>query len=291
MRYGLICDEAGIILDDGTVSRLDDERYFITTTTGNLDFVSQWLEWRRILQGWEAQIINVTAGFGSINVAGPKAREVLQPLTGCDLSSSAFSYMACREAAVCGVPSILLRIGFVGETGWEVHSPAESAEAIWETLLAGGSPFQIRPFGVEAQRLLRLEKRHAIVGVDTDALADPFAAGLGWAAKLEKKSFVGKTALSRSATHSPRERLVGFVVPGRHVPADGSAVVAEGKPAGRVTSARYSPARKAAIGLAWVASDRASEGASIQVRIDGRLAVASVTLNAFYDPEGKRLRQ
>jgi sarcosine oxidase subunit alpha len=290
-RYALICDDAGIILDDGTISRLDDDRYFITTTTGNLDFVSQWLEWHRVLHGWDVQIVNVTAGFGSINVAGPKAREVLQPHTGCDLGSKAFPYMACREANVCDAPSILLRIGFVGETGWEIHCPAESAETVWDTLLESGRPFDIRPFGVEAQRLLRLEKRHAIVGVDTDALADPYAAGMGWAAKLEKESFVGKLALSRAAARSPRERLVGFVIPGERIPADGSAVVVDGKPAGRVTSARYSPAQKAAIGLAWVPSEKAEEGASIQVRIEGQLTRASVTMNAFYDPQGTRLRQ
>jgi glycine cleavage system aminomethyltransferase T len=139
--------------------------------------------------------------------------------------------------------------------------------------------------------LLRLEKRHAIVGVDTDALADPYAAGMGWAAKLEKESFVGKLALSRAAARSPRERLVGFVIPGERIPADGSAVVVDGKPAGRVTSARYSPAQKAAIGLAWVPSEKAEEGASIQVRIEGQLTRASVTMNAFYDPQGTRLRQ
>jgi sarcosine oxidase subunit alpha len=162
---------------------------------------------------------------------------------------------------------------------------------LWQALLEAGKEFGIRPFGVEAQRLLRLEKRHVIVGVDTDALTNPYEAGMGWAVKLDKTDFVGKAVLSHAKTDRSRECLVGFVVSGADIPADGAAVVVDGKPAGRVTSARYSPAKKAPIGLAWVKTQQAEEGASIQVRVEGRLARAKVTMQAFYDPEGVRLRQ
>lgn len=290
VRYALMCDEGGIILDDGTVSRLADDHYFITTTTGNLDFVYQWFEWYLIGSGWNVRITNATAGYGSINVAGPKAREVLSKLTACDLRREAFPYMACREAQVNGAPCILLRIGFVGETGWEIHCPAESAEDLWRALLEAGKPFGIRPFGVEAQRLLRLEKRHVIVGVDTDALAGPYESGLGWAAKIEKPDFVGKAALTRAMGARSREKLVGFIVQGTGIPDDGAAVVVQGKLAGRITSSRYSPGKGAAIGLAWVPWEKAEEGAAIEVRVQGSLAPAIVTMQPFYDPEGLRLR-
>jgi sarcosine oxidase subunit alpha len=290
VRYALMCDEGGIILDDGTISRFTDDHYFITTTTGNLDFVHQWLEWYLIGSGWSVHIVNVTAGYGAINVAGPKAREVLRRLTDCDLTREAFPYMACRQALVNGVSCILLRIGFVGETGWEIHCPAESAEELWNSLLAAGKDFGVQPFGVEAQRLLRLEKRHVIVGVDTDALTSPYEAGMGWAAKIEKADFVGKVALTRARGASTRELLVGFVVQGQNVPEDGAAVVIEGKLAGRITSSRYSPRMGSAIGLAWVPSETAQEGAAIQVRVAGGLAPAKVTMQPFYDPEGARLR-
>lgn len=291
VRYALMCDEGGVILDDGTVSRISDDRYFVTTTTGNLDFVNQWLEWYLIGTNWDVHITNVTGGYGAMNIAGPKAREVLSKLTDCDLSSKAFPYMACAEALVSGIPSILLRIGFVGETGWEIHCPAECAEAVWRALLEFGRDSGIMPFGVEAQRLLRLEKRHVIVGVDTDALTNPFEAGMGWTAKLDKEDFVGKAELSRAATSARREFLVGFVLPGSDVPPDGAAIVTLGKPAGRVTSSRYSPLKKAAVGLAWVTPEKAEEGATIQVRVNGKLADGIVTMQPFYDPEGTRLRQ
>ena len=291
VRYSLMCDEGGVILDDGTISRLSDDRYFVTTTTGNLDFVNQWLEWYAIGTGWDVQITNVTGGYGAMNIAGPKAREVLANLTSCDLSTAGFPYMACKEAQVAGVPAILLRIGFVGETGWEIHCPAESAEDVWRAIVDAGRTADIQPFGVEAQRLLRLEKRHVIIGVDTDALTNPYEAGMSWTTKLDKPDFVGKAELSRAVNSPPRESLVGFVLPGTEVPADGSAIVFDGKPAGRVTSSRYSPFRQAVIGLAWVSPGKAQEGADIQVRVNGTLASASVTMQAFYDQDGARLRQ
>ncbi len=290
VRYALMCDESGIILDDGTISRLDADRYFVTTTTGNLDFVYQQLAWYLAGTSWKVHITNVTGGYGSMNVAGPKAREVLAKLTDCDLTMQAFPYMACRQAEVNRVPAILLRIGFVGETGWEIHCPAESAGSVWDALLEAGREADIRPFGIEAQRLLRLEKRHVIVGVDTDALTNPYDAELGWAAKLEKPEFSGRTALVEAAGQPSRERLVGFVIPGREVPPDGAAIVEDGRPAGRVTSSRYSPAQQATVGLAWVGPDKALEGASIDVRLNGKLVSASVTMRAFYDAEGARLR-
>jgi sarcosine oxidase subunit alpha len=290
-RYALMCDEGGIILDDGTISRLSEDRYFVTTTSGNLDFVHQSLEWYLSGTGWDVHITNVTAGYGAMNLAGPKSRDILRKLTDCDLNSSVFPYMASRQAQVNGFPVILLRIGFVGETGWEIHCPAESAEELWQAILASGHEFGIRPFGVEAQRLLRLEKRHVIVGVDTDALTNPYEADLGWAVKLDKNDFVGKALLTHTSKHRSRERLVGFVLQAPGVPQDGAAVVVDGHPAGRVTSSRYSPAKMAAVGLAWVQASIAREGTFINIRANGGLVKAKVTMQPFYDPEGVRLRQ
>ena len=232
----------------------------------------------------------ITGGLAAVNLAGPRAREVLTKLTSCDLSSKAFPYMSCRQAAVGGVEALLMRIGFVGETGWEIHFPAECGAQLWRALLAAGIQFDIKPFGVEAQRLLRLEKRHVIVGVDTDALTNPFEAGMDWVAKLEKEDFIGRTSLQRLAGEQPRQSLVGFVMNENALPEDGAAILANGELAGRVTSVRYSPVNKRAIGMAWVPAKLAREGTEIEVRVGGGLARARVTLQAFYDPEGARLR-
>jgi sarcosine oxidase, subunit alpha len=289
-RYSVLCDEAGIMLDDGTISRLGEDHYFITTTTGNLDFVQQWLEWWLVGSGWDAHVTNVTSGRAAVNLAGPQARDVLKALTSCDLATKAFPYMACREAEVAGVPALLMRIGFVGETGWEIHFPAEYGEFLWAKLLDAGKSFNIRPFGVEAQRLLRLEKRHVIVGVDTDALTSPYEAGMAWVAKLDKPDFIGRNALSRLADAAPQQSLVGFVMNEDAVPQDGAAILVNGALAGRVTSARYSPGTGKGVGLAWVAAASAREGAEIEIRVEGGTARARIVPDAFYDAAGERLR-
>jgi sarcosine oxidase subunit alpha len=289
-RYGVICDEAGIMLDDGTVSRLADDHFFVTTTTGNLDFVLQWMKWWTEGTGWDACITNLTSGLAALNLAGPQARQVLKQLTDCDLETAAFPYMACRVAPVAGVEGILMRIGFVGETGWEIHFPAESGPDVWKALLAAGSNFDIRPFGIEAQRLLRLEKRHVIVGVDSDALTNPFETGMGWALKLDKEEFIGRSALRRLAGQPLHHKLAGFVMDEAVLPEDGAAIMIGGQLAGRVTSTRVSPLQGKAIGLAWVPAEVARDGAEVDVRVGGRLARARITEKVFYDPDGTRLR-
>lgn len=290
VRYSVMCDEAGVMLDDGTVGRLADDHYFVTTTTGNLEFVQRWLEWWPIGSGWDVHITDVTGGLAAVNLAGPKARDVLAKLTDCDLSTKAFPYMACRYAKVAGVEALLMRIGFVGETGWEIHFAAESGAHLWGVLLEAGREFDIRPFGVEAQRLLRLEKRHVIIGVDTDALTNPVEAGMAWIVKLDKEDFIGRVALHRLAIQKPNQNLVGLVMNGEPLPEDGAAILVNGQLAGRVTSARYSPVNRKAVGLAWVPAELAREGVEIDVRVGGRLVRAHITQRAFYDPEGERLR-
>ncbi len=291
VRYAVICDETGTILDDGTISRLADDHYFLTTTTGNLEFVVQWLEWWLVGTGWDVHITNVTGGRSSINVAGPKAREVLAALTGIDLATEAFKYMACRQGEVAGVPAILLRIGFTGETGWEVHVPADYGAHVWSSVLEAGRPYDILPFGVETQRVLRLEKKHVIIGVDTDALSNPYEADMPWVTKLDKPDFIGKASLETLQSAPAGERLIGFtMIDTELIPEDGASIVRDGAPVGRVTSARYSFANKTGIGLGWVKADLAQEGQEIMVRVGGEPVRARVQHAAFYDPAGDRLR-
>jgi len=290
VRYGVMCDDSGIILDDGTVSRLADDHFFITTTTGNVEFVEQWLKSWATGTGWCVHITNLTAGLAAINLAGPQARAVLSKLTTLDLSSATFPYLTCVHNEVAGVPTLLLRIGFVGETGWEMHVPAEYGEHVWDALMEAGKEFHLVPFGVETQRILRLEKKHLIVGQDTDALSNPLEADMAWAVKFDKEDFVGKTALMSVRQRGLRQKLVGFVMRDSVLAEEGNAVVADGKPVGRVASSRVSPSRGKCIGLAWVPMEVAENGTPLQIRVNGAIAVADIVSSPFYDPEGKRLR-
>jgi sarcosine oxidase, subunit alpha len=290
VRYSVLCDELGTIVDDGTISRMDQQRYFLTTTTGNVDFVQQWLEWWAAAAGLNVNITNLTAGLASMNLAGPLARGVLAKLTDCDLSSPAFPYMDWRQATVAGVPATMMRIGFVGETGWEIVVAAEYGSHLWEQVLQAGASVNLLPFGVEAQRVLRLEKKHIIVGVDTDALSNPYEAGMAWVAKFDKPDFIGRAALARMK-QSPLERmLVGFELNGAIAPPDGSPILVEGKPVGWATSVRFSWGKEKVIGMAWVTPAEAKHGARITLRCDDVDYSARVVEEVFYDPAGQRLK-
>ena len=290
VRYAVLCDEMGTIVDDGTISRIEEQRYFLTTTTSNADFVQQWLEWWAAAAGGSVTITNLTAGLASMNLAGPLAREVLAQLTGCDLSSAAFPYMDWRHASVAGVPATMMRIGFVGEMGWEIVVAAEYGSHLWEQVLQAGAAVDLRPFGVETQRVLRLEKKHIIVGVDTDALSNPYEAGMAWVAKLDKPDFVGRVALSR-LQRSPLERtLVGFELEGTVAPPDGSPVLIANQPVGFATSVRYSWEKKKVIGMAWVTPAETKQGTRITLRSEAVDYSADVVDEVFYDPTGQRLK-
>jgi sarcosine oxidase subunit alpha len=291
IRYGLICNDEGIIVDDGTVSRLAEDHYFLTTTTGNVDFVERWLTWTVAGGAMNARVANVTGDYAAVNVAGPKARATLAKLTATGLSSTAFPYMACRRSDVAGVPALLLRIGFVGETGWEIHYPASYGEYLWDALLEAGAEFDIRPFGVEAQRILRLEKKHVIIGHDTDALSNPFEADMAWCVKFDKSDYYGRARLEQLRDQARAQRLVGFVADWSEPVDEGSAVIVGARPAGRVTSCKTSPHLGKPVGMAWVPANLAQDGSEFEVRSHGRSLRARVTAAAFYDPDGKRLRE
>jgi glycine cleavage system aminomethyltransferase T len=290
VRYSVLCDELGTILDDGTISRMDPQRYFLTTTTGNVDFVQQWLEWWAAAAGFKVNITNLTAGLASMNLAGPLARDVLAQLTDCDLSSVAFPYMDWRHATVAGVPATMMRIGFVGEMGWEVVVAAEYGSHLWDQVLQAGASVKLLPFGVETQRVLRLEKKHVIVGVDTDALSNPYEAGMAWVAKLDKPDFIGRAALERTKENPLERMLVGFEMEGSIAPPDGSPVLVDGKPVGWATSVRFSWEKRKVIGMAWVTPAEAKHGALITLRSDAVDYMANVVEQVFYDPSGQRLK-
>jgi sarcosine oxidase subunit alpha len=282
----VLTSDAGRIMDDGTVARLADDLYYVTTTSTGADAVTAWFEWWNAVWGYEAEIVNVTGALAAVNLAGPRAREVLQRLTEAEVDPDAFRYLDAKEIEVAGIPCLTLRIGFVGELGYELHFPSPAGEHLWDRLVSEGA----RPFGLEPQRILRLEKGHVIVGQDTDSESNLLSAGMSWLPKLDKEDFVGKAALELFAARDAREELVGFTMEENVVPAEGAQIVIEGRPAGRVTSARRSEAVGSVIGLAWVPPDRARDGTRVEVRVDRRLLGARITHGAFFDAAGERMR-
>ena len=286
IRYGVLTSDGGRIMDDGTIARLADDLFYVTTTSTGADSVTAWFEWWNAVWGYDAEIVNVTGALAAVNLAGPQSRDALQRLTEADVSAEEFKYLDAHEIEVAGVPTLALRIGFVGELGYELHFPSPAGEHLWDALVAEGA----RPFGLEPQRVLRLEKGHVIVGQDTDSESNLFSSGMSWLPKLDKDDFVGKFALEHFAQREEKERLVGFTMEEDVLPAEGAQIVIEGFPAGRVTSARRSEAVGDVIGLAWVPTERSEPGTRVEVVIDRLRRGARITHGAFLDPSGERMR-
>jgi sarcosine oxidase subunit alpha len=289
-RYALMLDEAGVIIDDGVVARLAEERfYFTTTTTGSANV---YREMTRLNTLWKMRvgIVNATGAYAAVNLAGPRSRDVLAAVTRLDLSAEAFPYLGVREGEVADLPVRIMRVGFVGELGFEIHVPADGAGLLWDALMQAGGTHGIRPFGVEAQRLLRLEKAHIIIGQDTDGLTTPLEAAMGWAMKMDKPYFIGQRSLKILGAKKPKTQLVGFTLDaadGSAVPSECHLVIRDGEMAGRVTSIGFSSVLGRHVGLAFVAPDMAVDGTRFFIRADqGRMVEARVVPTPFYDPSG-----
>jgi sarcosine oxidase, subunit alpha len=286
------------VLDDGVTGCLGPERYLMTTTSSGAETVWEWVEsWLQTEHpDWRVHVTTVTTAYASINVAGPRSRELLGRVAeGVDLLPEAFRYMRVRTGRIAGVDSCFMwRIGFTGELSYEIHVPAAYGLHVWEMLMERGADLGVTPFGVEAQRILRLEKGHLIVGQDTDALTKAFGAGLDWLVKLDKDDFVGKPELVWQRLHDDDLRLVGLQpVDPLVVPAEGSQIVQGAKDIlGRITSSRMSPTLRRSICLGFVAPNLSQPGTVVTVQLpDGRRIPATVMAqHAHFDPEGVRLR-
>jgi len=299
VRYGVMCNEEGIVSDDGVTANLGNNQWYMTATSSGVNVVYETIEWY-LQSGWrlDVHVVNMTDSYAAMNLTGPHAREMLQPLTDIDLSPEAFPYMAVRQGTVAGVPAIMMRIGFTGELGYEMHVLAGYGLYLWETLMEAGQEYNITPFGVEAQRIMRLEKGHFIVGQDTDGLTDPFMAHMDWAVKLDKTDFLGKPSLVRIQKRGITQKLIGYeMLDPAVVPEEANQIVQPNPDwpigleiIGRVTSSRYSPTLKKSIGLGWLPVDRAEPGTQFTVRIRGELHTGKVVALPFYDPDGERLK-
>lgn len=292
LRYVLMTDDTGSIVDDGVACRLAEEYFYVTTTTTGSDSVYRSMlrricEWRL-----EVDIVNVTSTFAAMNIVGPKSRDLVRQLKSeIDFSRAAFPYLAGRQGQLCGVPVLAMRVGFVGELGFEIHVPWSKALTLWEDLKRAGDQFGILPVGVEAQRILRLEKGHIIVGQDTDGLTFPEEAGLGWAVSHKKGYFVGGPAIAHMNQAPISRRLIGFVLqdPAGPVPSEGHLVLSGDKISGRVTSVAKSLSLGQVIGLAYVAPQQAVTGTEFEIKVNrGQRVKARAVDLPFYDPDNSR---
>jgi len=303
-RYGVMLREDGIVRDDGTMSRLADTHYLMTTTTANAAAIMEYVE--RLLQvDWpqlDVYATSVTEHWAAAAVSGPNARVLLARLVDIDVANDAFPFLAvatCRVQTADGaVPARLFRMSYSGELAYEVHVPARYGQAMWDAIVAAGEAFGMMPYGTEAMNTLRIEKGHVVVGSEIDGRTT--AADLGMEKLVNAgKWCIGKPLLARPALNAPdRWQLVGLTAArGAAIPR-GAKLVADPDRAppnpmlGHVTSWCYSPHVDTSIALALLAGGRARYGetlCAVSPLADARVPV-TVGPSCFIDPSGERLR-
>lgn len=306
-RYGVMCMADGMIFDDGVTLRLDDDRYFMTTTTGGaakvLDWLEEWLqtEWPEL----DVHCTSVTEQWSTIAVVGPKSRAVLAkvaPELAKDggLEAEAFPFMTFRETTLAsGVQARVCRISFSGELAYEINIPSWYGLNTWEAVAAAGAEFNITPYGTETMHVLRAEKGYPIVGQDTDGTVTPQDAGMEWVVS-KAKDFIGKRSYARAdAQREDRKHLVSVLpVDGSFRLPEGTQLVEKGIPTtpaygpvpmqGFVTSSYHSAALGRSFGLALIKNGRNRIGETLVAAAGDRLLDVVIAETVLFDPEGTR---
>ena len=299
-RYGVMLGEDGMVMDDGVTARLGENHYLMTTTSGGAPRVFGWLEhWLQTeWPHYQVYLTSVTTQWATINVAGPKARDVLTDAgIDIDLDPEAFPFMSLRDGTVAGIPARVFRVSFTGELSFEINVRASFGLALWKALMAAGEKHGIMPYGLEAMETLRTEKGYFVSGHETDGTITPDDLGLGRMVSKKKADFLGKRSLSRPHTSAPgRKQLVGLKTddPNEVLPV-GAHVVEEVRPeppmpmAGHVTSSFYSAPLNHSVAFAVIKNGHTRHGEKVTISLVGRNVTATVVDPRFYDPEGKRL--
>ena len=294
VRYGLMLNDKGVIVDDGVFARLNTEEYFVmTSSAGALDTIhrlEEYLqcEWREL----DVNLTAVTDQWATLALSGPKARAVLQRCA-LDLAwaPADLPHMQMASGTIEGVALRLFRVSFTGETCFELNVPADCADALWRHLMELGGDAGIAPLGMEALNVLRVEKGFLEVGVDTDVDTTPL--DVGWAAQIARKpdDFLGRRSLALPvAKRSDRMQLVGFAADGldRALPV-GTHILTDKRVQGHITSSCLSPTLARSIGMALVRGGSTRLGERLEADIDGHRHSIRLMPCAHYDPEGLQL--
>jgi sarcosine oxidase subunit alpha len=278
-RYGVMCKADGMVLDDGVVMRVGEERFVCTTTTGNaapvLAWMEEWLqtEWPE-LRVW---LTSVTEQWATVAVVGPDSREHLARLTDIALDAESFPFMAIRDGEVAKIPARVCRVSFSGELAYEVNVDGRRGLELWASIYAAG---EITPYGTEAMHVLRAEKGYPIIGQETDGTVTPQDLGMDWIVSKRKRDFVGMRSFARGDTaRADRKQLVGLLPEERVV--EGAQLVPG---PGHVTSSYLSAALGRPFALALLARGRERVGETVYA--DG--VPAQVVESVLFDREGAR---
>ncbi len=300
-RYGLMCGEDGMVMDDGVTSCLAENHFLMTTTTGGAAHVLNWLELYHQTEWPELDVYftSVTDHWATMTIAGPNSRALLAKVcSDIDLDKDAFKFMDWRSGSVAGVPARVFRISFTGELSYEINVPAHYGLHVWEALFEQGKEFDLTAYGTESMHVLRAEKGFVIVGQDTDGSITPIDMDHAWAVANNKPfSYIGKRGMQREDCLRPnRKQLVGLET------VDPAVVLPEGAQAvrnpeqsipmtmvGHVTSSYYSANAGRSIAMGVIRDGINRHGESVFFPLaDGRTIEARIRNTVWVDPDGER---
>ena len=281
-HYSMVCAADGGIVDDLIVYRLADERFLVVPNAANRAAVADAL--RERLAPFDALLDDASLRTSLIAIQGPRAADILAPLTDIDLAG--LRYYAIAEGEVAGIPALVARTGYTGEDGFEVFVDWSRAAEIWMALADAGKAADVIACGLGARDTLRLEAGMPLYGNELDRETNPFEAGLGRVVKLEKDGdFVGREALARVAATGPAKKLVGLSITGRGIARHGYPVLAGERRTGVITSGTHSPTLGRPIAMAYVAPGDAEPGTILAVEVREQPVSAEVVPIPFYKRE------
>ena len=298
-RYGLMLNEDGMVYDDGVTTRLGENHYLMTTTTGGAANVMSKLEdylqteWPEL----DVFLTSVTDHYATASVCGPNAKKIINKIfKDLDLSDESFPHMSFKEVKLGDINCRVMRISFTGELSYEINVEASYGKYIWEKCIEAGKEFNITPYGTETMHLLRAEKGFIIVGQDTDGTMTPVDLQMDWIISKKKYDFIGKRSLYRSDTiREDRKQLVGLLTDDpNEILEEGAQIVKDEnkKPVdmlGHVTSSYFSPTLKKSIALAVLKEGKQLKGQKLLVPMIDKTIKVTVSDTIFLDKENERI--
>ena len=287
-QYSVMCTETGGIVDDFVVYRLEKEKFLVVFNAGNREKDYNWFT--KNVKEFNVRIDDVSDNVAMFAVQGPNAEKTLQKISSEDLSK--IGRFKCGHSRLAGVEVFLARTGYTGEDGFEVFvwdaslSRPDPAVKLWTAILEAGESYGIEPCGLGARDTLRLEAGLCLYGNDIDENTTPIEAGLGFVVKLQKDRFIGKEVLLKQKTEGPKRKRIGIKMMEHGIPRLGFEIhLTNGEKIGQLTSGTFSPLLKSGVGMGYVQTSQALEGALVNVNIRSKMSKAKIAAFPLYDPE------
>lgn len=278
-QYAAMCYENGGTVDDLLVYQKDEGDYLLVINSANIEGDYEWIVSH--VEG-DVKTENISEKVAQLAIQGPKAEEILQNLTGTDLSQIKF-FRFQENVEISGVKSLVSRTGYTGEDGFEIYCESAEGGKLWEALMKAGKPEGLLPCGLGARDTLRFEAKLPLYGQELSPEITPIEAGIGFAVKTNKEAdFLGKTVLKKQKEEGAPRKLVGIEMIDKGIPRTGYEVYSNGERIGEVTTGTQSPTLKKNVGLALLKREYIELGTEVEVQVRKKRLKAEVVKTPFY---------